>query len=268
MRAASITDNNRDDAMTLRASVATSPPRRHTVGAAATSLGLLERLHMAHTRIFFPRLAPFHLVLLAVLATPLAAADDNDRVDLLDMQPDRKAGEVMYRQCALCHGHRGQGILGGKYPRIAGLPNYYLLNALQDYQTGARGYDAMLVVGGLKTADNQDLVNLAGYISAMELDLDVPGPEEGSARAGGRLYRYDCKTCHGREGEGKTRKESPPLRGQYYEYLLRQIAMFKDKQRIHADDPEDETFDAYDDDELLDLLAWIAELDDKKDDEQ
>jgi cytochrome c553 len=212
------------------------------------------------------------LLLAALLAAPLgvlaADDDDDDEIDLLDMEPDRRAGEVMFRQCALCHGHRGQGILGGKYPRIAGLPEYYLLNALQDYVSGARGYDAMLVVGALKTAEDQDLVNLAGYISDLEVDLDVPGPEEGSVRSGRKLYRYDCQTCHGRKGEGKTRKESPPLRGQYHEYLLRQIDLFQNKERIHADDPEDETFVDYEDEDLLDILAFIATLDDKEEDDE
>ena len=210
------------------------------------------------------------LILAVLLAAPLgvfAADDDDDETDLLDMEPDRAAGEVMFRQCALCHGHRGQGILGGKYPRIGGMPNYYVLNALEDYRSGERGYDAMLVVGALKTADDQDLVNLAAYISDLEVDVDVPGPDDASARKGGKLYKSDCKTCHGRQGEGKTRKESPPLRGQYHEYLLRQIELFKNKERIHADDPEDETFVDYEDEELMDILAFVASLDDKEEDE-
>jgi cytochrome c553 len=211
------------------------------------------------------------LMLAALLAAPLgvfAAEDDDDEIDLLDMEPDRKAGEVMFRQCALCHGQRGQGILGGKYPRIGGMPEYYVLNALSDYRTGKRGYDAMLVVGALKTADDQDLVNLAAYISALEADVDVPGPDDASARKGRKLYKNDCKTCHGREGEGKTRKESPPLRGQYHEYLLRQIELFKNNERLHADDPEDETFVDYEDEDLLDILAFIASLDDKQEDDE
>jgi len=208
------------------------------------------------------------LVLAVVLALPLGlatAADDED--DAPELEPDLQEGEVMFRQCALCHGQHGQGILGGKYPRIAGLPEYYLLNALRDYKAGRRGYDAMLVVGGLRTADEQDLADLAGYISDLDIELDVPGPEEGSARKGRRLYKYDCKTCHGRKGQGKGRKESPPLRGQYHEYLMRQIGLFKDDERIHADDPEDETFDYYDEDELVDILAFVATLDDPEGDD-
>jgi len=204
------------------------------------------------------------LLLAALLAAPfgLQAADDDKEYD-----PDPAAGEVMFRQCALCHGQRGQGILGGKYPRIAGMPEYYLLNALHDYKDGERGYDAMVVVGSLQTAEEQDLVNLAAYISDLDVALDVPGPEDGDVRSGKRLYKGDCKTCHGRKGEGKARKESPPLRGQYHEYLQRQIALFKNKERIHADDPDDETFVDYEDEDLTDILAFIASLDDSAADE-
>ncbi|MCF7983853.1 MAG: c-type cytochrome [Thiohalocapsa sp.] len=207
------------------------------------------------------------LLLAALLTAPLGLHAASDDTDEGDREPDIAAGEVMFRQCALCHGQRGQGILGGKYPRIAGMPEYYLLNALTDYQEGERGYDAMLVVGGLRTAEKQDLVNLAAYISDLDVEIDVPGPEEGDVRSGKRLYKGDCKTCHGRKGQGKTRKESPPLRGQYHEYLMRQIVMFKDKERIHADDPEDETFVDYEDEELVDILAFVASLDDESDDD-
>ncbi|MBK1620085.1 hypothetical protein CKO42_16885 [Lamprobacter modestohalophilus] len=222
-----------------------------------------EQVSMSLTRSLLAALVAVPLALMA-MTLPVQAADDNEARNeaLDDYEPDLGAGEVMFRQCALCHGQRGQGILGGKYPRLAGLPEYYLVNALRDYQTGARGYDAMLVVGGLKTANDQDLMDLAGYISDIDIELDVPGPEEGSARSGRKLYKYDCKSCHGRKAEGKSRKDSPPLRGQYYEYLERQIALFKSGERIHADDPEDETFAAYEEDELLDILAFVASLDD------
>lgn len=223
---------------------------------------------MSLTRSLLAALVAVPLAFVAMVL-PAQAADDNEARNeaLDDYEPDLAAGKVMFRQCALCHGQHGQGILGGKYPRLAGLPEYYLMNALRDYQTGARGYDAMLVVGGLKTADDKDLMDLAGYISDIDIELDVPGPEEASARSGRRLYKYDCKTCHGRKAEGKSRKDSPPLRGQYHEYLLRQIALFKSGERIHADDPEDETFTAYEHEELLDILAFVASLDDDSDDD-
>ncbi len=221
---------------------------------------------MSLTRSLLAALVAVPLALVAMTLPALAADDNKARNEALDdYEPDLDAGEVMFRQCALCHGHHGQGILGGKYPRLAGFPEYYLMNALRDYQNGARNYDAMIVVGGLKTADDKDLMNLAGYIAELDIDLDVPVPEEGSARSGRRLYKYDCKTCHGRKAEGKSRKDSPPLRGQYHEYLQRQIALFLSGERIHADDPEDKTFQAYEEEELLDILAFVASLDDDED---
>ncbi|MBK5931436.1 c-type cytochrome [Halochromatium salexigens] len=222
---------------------------------------------MSLTRSLLAALVAVALGLIITIPSALARDDYEARNEALDdYEPNLAEGEVMFRQCALCHGQRGQGILGGKYPRIAGLPEYYLMNALRDYQSGARGYDAMLVVGGLKTYDDRDLMDLAGYISELDIELDVPGPEDGSARSGRRLYKYDCKTCHGRQAQGKSRKDSPPLRGQYHEYLMRQIVLFKNDERIHGDDPEDETFDVYEEDELLDILAFVAALDDADDD--
>ncbi len=81
--------------------------------------------------------------------------------------------------------------------------------------------------------------------------------------AGEESYLDDCKTCHGRKGEGKSSKESPPLRGQYPEYLQRQIALFKKRERYHADDPEDDTFDDYEDEQIQNILAFVTTLDDE-----
>jgi cytochrome c553 len=182
-------------------------------------------------------------------------------------EPDLEKGQLLHRQCALCHGQYSQGIIGGKYPRMAGLPEYYLLEMIEKYKSGELNYPAMTVVGGLRSLSDEDVASLAAYISDIDLDevapLDIP-TAPGDVEAGEELYMGDCKTCHGRKGEGNTRKESPPLSGQYTEYLLRQVEMFKDKDRIHADDPEDETFIDYSDEEIRDIFAFISTLDDKE----
>lgn len=181
-------------------------------------------------------------------------------------EPDMERGMALNRQCALCHGFHAQGIIGGKYPRLAGLPEYYLLAMMEKYKAGTLDYPAMTVVGGLRNLSQEDIESLAAYISDIDLSdvspLDIP-TAPGDVENGEDLYKGDCKTCHGRKGEGKKRKESPPLRGQYTEYLARQIEMFKKKERMHADDEEDETFDDYEPQELVDILAFISALDDK-----
>lgn len=182
-------------------------------------------------------------------------------------EPDPQRGAQLHRQCALCHGQYSQGILGGKYARMAGLPEYYLLEMIAKYKSGELNYPAMTVVGGLRTLSENDIASLAAYISDIDLDavapLDIP-TAPGSVEAGEDLYQADCKTCHGRKGEGISRKESPPLRGQYTEYLLRQVEMFKKKERVHADDPDDETFADYSAEEIRDIFAFISTLDDKE----
>ena len=185
----------------------------------------------------------------------------------LQAEPDMERGKALNRQCALCHGFHGQGILGGKYPRLAGLPEYYLVSMMDKYKKGVLDYQAMTVVGGLRNLSDEDLQSLAAYLSDVDLaevsPLDIPTPEGLDLENGEDLYQGDCKTCHGRKAEGMKRKESPPLAGQYSEYLLRQIAMFKKKERIHANDEEDETFAEYEPQQIKDILAYISTLDDK-----
>jgi len=206
-----------------------------------------------------------NLILSIAAAFPLAVATI---ASADEQEPDMDLGKQLNRQCALCHGLYSQGILGGKYPRLAGLPEYYQKKALRDYRDGVREHAAMVVVGGLRGMSDHDLNSLAAYIADIDLDqvypLDVPTPEGADLDNGEDLYMGDCKTCHGRKGQGKARKESPQLAGQYNGYLLRQIEMFKDKKRDHDNDPDDETFDDYSDQEILDIVGFITTLDDKQ----
>jgi cytochrome c553 len=185
-----------------------------------------------------------------------------------EQEPDLELGKQLNRQCALCHGLYSQGILGGKYPRLAGLPEYYQIKALTEYRDGIREHAAMTVVGGLRTMSDHDLRSLAAYLSDVDLSevypLDVPTPEGADLENGEDLYQSDCKTCHGRKGEGKKSKDSPQVAGQYDGYLLRQIQMFKDKKREHAGDPDDDSFDDYSEQEILDIVGYVTTLDDQQ----
>ena len=183
-----------------------------------------------------------------------------------DPEPDLEMGQLLHRQCALCHGQWSQGIRGGKFPRLAGLPEYYLLEMIEKFKDGRLSKPAMTVVGGLRNLSEDETASLVAYISDIDLDEKAPLDIEtfpGDQDLGKELYQDDCKTCHGRKGQGKPRKKSPPLRGQYIQYLQRQIDMFKKKERHHDNDEEDETFDDYSDEELQAILAYISTLDDK-----
>ncbi|NCA69988.1 MAG: c-type cytochrome [Sphingobacteriia bacterium] len=184
-----------------------------------------------------------------------------------EQEPDLALGERLHRQCALCHGLYSQGILGGKYPRLAGQHDYYTTKSLIDYRDGTRVHAAMTVVGGLRSMSDQDLASLSAYIASIDLNavhpLDVPTPEGADVDNGSGLYRSNCRTCHGRAAEGNKRKESPMLVGQYDGYLFREIEKFKTGKRVHANDPEDETFAEFSDQEILDIIGFLTTLDDK-----
>ncbi len=181
--------------------------------------------------------------------------------------PDIQHGAELYKKCALCHGQFAQGIIGGLYPRLAGMPEYYLLEQIKKYQEGNRSDDfsiAMLEVGGMKDLDEKKAKDLAAFLAAIDLDkhypLTIPKPIQGNPEKGKELFNEDCKTCHGKKANGKKKKGSPPLAGQYTEYLIRETEFFKAKHRYHDNDPEDETFDEYTQQQLYDIFAYIATI--------
>jgi cytochrome c553/uncharacterized protein (DUF302 family) len=176
-------------------------------------------------------------------------------------------GAELYKKCALCHGQFGQGIVGGLYPRLAGMPEHYILSQMKKYVDGSRADDfsiSMLEVGGMKDMTAQQSKDLAAFLAAIDLDkhyaLKIPAPITGDAKNGKKLFKGDCKSCHGKQAQGKVKKDSPPLAGQYSEYLLRETNFFKAKHRHHDNDPEDETFDEYSKKELDDIFAYIATI--------
>lgn len=182
---------------------------------------------------------------------------------------DKEQAELIFKKCALCHSHFGQGIPGGRYPRLAGMDEEYMVQALKDFKDGTRWDTAMSVISGLPEMTEEEMETVAAYIAAINLDehdpyFDVHHGKGGDIAKGEELFQDDCKTCHGKKAEGKPRKGAPFLSGQYTEYMQRQIAQFKKQERYHDRDPEDETFVDYSDEELNNIIAYVSSLDDKE----
>ena len=182
--------------------------------------------------------------------------------------PDLVNGKRLHRTCALCHGRWSQGIKGGRYPRLAGRSQASLQKELHDFRQGIRSSQAMNVVGRVKQLTDQDMLDLNAYIASINLDekypLDIPPLKASNAEKGEELFQGDCKTCHGKKAQGRDSKDSPRLAGQRTGYMLRQIKMFRKHDRDHDNDPEDETFVDYSNQDIHDIMAYIATLDDKK----
>jgi cytochrome c553/uncharacterized protein (DUF302 family) len=183
------------------------------------------------------------------------------------MSADMFNGQMLNKSCALCHGAYGQGASGKLSPRIAGMPKEYIIKAMKDYVEGTRVYPLMVRTSQLDRWTDRDFDDVAAYLSSLDLSSDamfnVRAPF-GDAEKGERMYRRECRTCHGSDGYGRPSKEAPPLAGQHPEYLYTTMRNFQTKFRIHANDREDETFVGLKDEDFINLTAYLATLDDAR----
>lgn len=194
------------------------------------------------------------LAVLLLVAGPLMAADLAN-------------GQRISKSCALCHGVYGQGTSGRLSPRIAGLPKEYILKSMEDYIKGTRKYSLMVYTSHVDTMSDKDKDDIASYYASLDLASDVRFDVRariGDAAKGKAIYKADCDGCHARDGYGKPKKEAPPLAGQHPEYLYTVMRGFREKYRVHANDPEDDSFNEYSDQEYIDMTAYLAGLDDPK----
>jgi cytochrome c553 len=201
--------------------------------------------------------------------------------------PDLEIGEEINETCAGCHGEYAEGGKGGEYPRLAGLPASYIINQLHLFRDRIRPNIPMLEYLDKGQLPDQEIVDVAAYMEKIQLVTKLPplieGDEfdayermmmtktllnipklEGNIKAGKKLYKKECKTCHGRKGEGKVKKGAPMLTGQYTQYLKRQVKLFIDKKRIHDKDaPDEELLSLFTDMQLHDVFSYLSILDDK-----
>lgn len=195
----------------------------------------------------------YRLLLIVVMLVPAFGAH---AADLL-------RGRAINKSCALCHGAFGQGTEGTLSPRIAGLNAQYLVKLLKQYKDGTRKNEAMVVTAGIDTMSEDDIASISEFLASIDLKDDRRfdiATAPGDADAGKKVFK-DCRTCHGRDGYGKPEKDQPPLAGQQTDYLIDTIRRFKARERVHDDTPDDTLFDSYSADDLKDLTAYIATLD-------
>ena len=167
------------------------------------------------------------------------------------------------KSCALCHGMYGQGTPGALSPRLSGLAVGYLEKELKYYRDGTREYAPMTLASSIHKMSDKDIKDISEYLAAIDLEAMVL-PEiplyPGESEKGREIFLDECKSCHKKTGRGKPKKDIPMVSGQYGIYLFNQMKKFQAKKRDHDDDPEDETFDEFDDETLKALVASLTAL--------
>lgn len=217
-------------------------------------------------------------------AAPVAAAEPVAPAAPPGVKADLETGQQINGVCAACHGPLGQGGKKGEYPRIAGLSFDYLKDQLLKFKARKRINLPMFPYTLERELSDDDVVHIAAYISQLKLETKPPVFKEdedalvrlqmmekvfnvprveGDVEAGAKMYKTECASCHGAQGQGK--KGMPMLAGQYTQYLKRQIGLFVKGDRIHDEDLKDRTEDVLNQlkpEEVQNLLAFFSTLDD------
>lgn len=183
---------------------------------------------------------------------------------------DESAGEQVFQHCKNCHGVEGQGGEAGKYPRIAGLPSYYIRNQLLAFKSRKRLNKPMVPIFKDWRFNQEIIEQVAEYVAGLPLDLSVipvyqPDAEmlaqfdsrEQMLEVGEDIFK-DCAQCHGEDAKGIADKESPPLIRQYPNYLRKQIGDFAEGLRQHEN--SESLFQPLEADELEALLYYLGQL--------
>ncbi|MEA3411250.1 MAG: c-type cytochrome [Pseudomonadota bacterium] len=151
--------------------------------------------------------------------------------------PDLTAGESLAPPCAGCHGTNGFAE-DPTIPSIAGQHIEYLVEAMLTYTSGARTHEAM--AAAVKNLSEDDLRNLAGFYTGMELPVGAGAPA-GETEATetetiqdpaalGQAASDSCAGCHGADGNSVV-DGTPSLAGLSEEYLVSAITAYKTSAR-------------------------------------
>ena len=202
-------------------------------------------------------------------------------------QYDDLIGEEINQVCAGCHGEFGMGGKDGKYPRLAGMPAYNTVKEIVLFRERLRPNIAMVEHVEERQLSNSEVMDIAIYLNKIKLKnrlsvIDETAPDfdayarlqeaksiiqigisEGDLKKGRKLYKKECRSCHGKLGEGNQKDATPMLAGQYTKYLWRQIDFYLEGKRLHDEaDPEEEFLKSFSHEQLRDILAYISTLDD------
>ena len=214
------------------------------------------------------------------LWTPVGAQPSADEVDMDN-------GGDINEVCSGCHGPTGEGGKQGQYPRLAGQPAAFIATQLHLFRDRKRPNMAMIEYVDERQMPDQDIRDISAYLAVIELpsklppvDTHAPGfnayerlmaskrvlqipRAPGDIAVGKRLYKRECASCHGRQGQGDRAKAVPMLSGQYTNYLWRQVDKLSSGIRIHdPDEPDDRLLTEFSHEELRDIFAYMSVMDD------
>jgi cytochrome c553 len=166
------------------------------------------------------------------------AAPSGEVAPLPDLAGPESVPRAITTSCARCHGMNGLGRGLGAFPKLAGQRPAYLLASLQAFARGDRHSGIMQpIAAGLGQEEMRELAHYYGSLqelSPSRLHQDTTlAIERGKAIADRGIPSQRVPSCVDCHGPGATRRNAvyPELAGQYADYLVLQLALFKQEQR-------------------------------------
>lgn len=181
--------------------------------------------------------------------------------EALKLTPNPENGKKVYRICAVCHQPEGWGLESGVYPQVAGQLNTVIIKQLADIRNRNRDNPTMRpftspsLLGGV-----QEVADVAAYISQLPM---TPTNGVGSGHDleyGKMLFQKECTDCHGANGEGDLKRHIPAIRGQHYQYLVRQFEWIKSGRRKNADPEMVKQIRRFTHRDVLSVMDYVSRL--------
>jgi len=131
--------------------------------------------------------------------------------------------------CAACHGADGNST-NPLWPRLAGQTARYLYLQLKDFKDGRRKDPLMSPMAA--NLSRQDMLDLADYFAAQKPAFDRYKIDEAKVVQGKKIAADAlCPMCH--LGEFSGQNEVPRVKGQHYEYIVKQLKDFRARNRTN-----------------------------------
>jgi len=132
--------------------------------------------------------------------------------------------------CTVCHGANGNGNLGIRAPKIAGMESWYLKRQLEAFKAGLRGMHPDDAAGRemqpMAASLHEDALidEVVAYVATFS-PKPPPMTVTGDVARGKQLYET-CVACHGTHGEGNHAQNAPALAQRTDWYLVTQLQNF------------------------------------------